>query len=207
MTETIADALVVDRAAIESFVHAVFKYADENTFVTLRAFRDDRDGTWRAGDWPVVKLNGDGLSPLIDAAVTFAQQCANAPQPVVFCPPIVTLNSAVKAAEEDIANGVVLTAECDQAPSAARAVLEQLLGPATVVVASGGMWTCPITGKVEPKLHLHWRLQTPTRVSVDHQRLKEARRLAQRLVGRRRQRGPADASHKMGGLCACQRRA
>src|SRR5262249_22593195 len=98
-------------------------------------------------------------------------------------PPVATLNNAVTATEKDIANGIALSVECDQAPSKARELLEQLLGRATAVVASGGEWTCPASGEVEPRLHLHWRLQEPTREHGNHLLLKEARRLAQRLVG------------------------
>ena len=32
-----------------------------------------------------------------------------------------------------------------------------------IVVESGGEWANPETGELEPKLHLHWRLQKPAR--------------------------------------------
>ena len=172
-----------DREAITAFVDALFRYADEGGFVTLRAFRDDCDGTWRPERWPVRKLNGAGFGPVINAAVSFAGECANAPERVVFAPPVVTLKTATSAAEQNIANGVALSVECDSDAAAARELLERLLGPATVVVASGGEWTDPQTGEVSPRLHLHWRLQEPTREAGDHIRLKEARRLAQVLAG------------------------
>ena len=175
-------ALVVDRDMIADFIDALFRYADEGTYVQLRAFVDSSNGgTW--GNCPAVKMNGVGPSELIDTAAHYAQRCANAAEPVVFCPPIVTLKNAITAAEKDVANGIALSVECDQAPSKARALLEFLLGPATIVVKSGGEWTCPVTGVVEAKLHLHWRLQEPTRAHDDHLLLKEARRLAQQLVG------------------------
>jgi len=64
-----------------------------------------------------------------------------------------------------------------------------LLGPPTVVVASGGEWQDPEAGEVEQKLHLHWRLAAPTRTDVEHGRLREARTVAAQIVG-------ADASAK-----------
>ena len=79
--------------------------------------------------------------------------------------------------------GVALSVECDQSPLEARQTLEALLGPATVVVASGGEWTNPKTAEIEPKLHLHWRLNKPTATPEEHEKLKEARRLATELVG------------------------
>jgi P4 family phage/plasmid primase-like protien len=176
-------ALVVDRTAIETFVSALFRYADEGGVCQLRAFRDDINDTWRPDLWRAIKLNGTGFGPLIDAAAQLAQQCADATERVVFAPPVVCLNSETKAAEKNIANGLVVVVECDKNPSAARAFLEGLLGPPTLIVASGGTWTDPISGEVEARLHLYWRLQEPTREFRDHQLLKMARELAQRLVG------------------------
>ena len=39
------------------------------------------------------------------------------------------------------------------------------------------------TKQLEPKLHIHWRLQTPTRTKEEHQKLYAARRAAMQLVG------------------------
>jgi hypothetical protein len=51
------------------------------------------------------------------------------------------------------------------------------------VVFSGGQWTDPDTGEIQDKVHLHWRLQEPTRTREDHLILKECRRLAGIIVG------------------------
>ncbi len=40
-----------------------------------------------------------------------------------------------------------------------------------MVVQSGGEWSDPATGEVEPKLHAYWRLNEPTRTADDHARL------------------------------------
>ena len=66
------------------------------------------------------------------------------------------------------------------APGATR--LEQILGPATVVVASGGQWQDPETDEVEDKLHGHWRLVTPA-THEELATLKEARIIACDVVG------------------------
>ena len=49
-------------------------------------------------------------------------------------------------------------------------------------MASGGTWKNE-AGRLEAKLHLHWRLAEPTRDAADHERLREARTLAAELVG------------------------
>src|SRR5262249_53659401 len=108
---------------------------------------------------------------------------ARNPEKVVFCPPVATFNVRWRAKEENLAEGLVLSVECDTHPRAARAKLEQLLGPATLVVESGGVWTDPETGKSEPKLHIYYRLKIPTRSEGDHQKLKLARKLATAIVG------------------------
>ena len=79
--------------------------------------------------------------------------------------------------------GVALSVECDSKSSSSLARLSAILGPPTVVAASGGIWTNPDTGEVEPKLHLHWRLNEPTRDKADHERLYTARLRATRIVG------------------------
>ena len=79
--------------------------------------------------------------------------------------------------------GWVISAELDSAPRQARERLEQVLGPATIVMLSGGLWTDPETGEEEDKLHLHWRLVQPTRTKIEHDFLRECNQLACRLAG------------------------
>jgi hypothetical protein len=139
--------LTVARDQIETFVNALFRYADEGSFVQMRAFRDDIDGVWRPERWRAEAINGSGLRHIVDAAADLASECAAAPEPVVFAGPVATFKIADRAAEKDLRNGLVLTVECDEAPEAARKKLETVLGPATVVVASGGLWTDRDTGE------------------------------------------------------------
>jgi hypothetical protein len=101
---------------------------------------------------------------------------------VVFCPPIAVFANKDHARERDITEGLALTVECDQHPHTARAKLEAILGPATMVVRSGGKWTDPATGQAHDKLHLHWRLRAPARGEA-LPTLKQARDIAARLVG------------------------
>lgn len=168
-----------DRATLDAFCGALFRYADEGTDISLRAFNDDRKderpifiNKGRIGD----KRLNDFVFNLATAAATHASR-AN------FCPPICTFREDGKADEASIANGLVLTVECDSNPDESKQRLVAILGEPTITSASGGEWTDPATGEVQPKLHLHWRLTEPTRDAASHRQLKEARRLACTMVG------------------------
>jgi hypothetical protein len=168
-----------DRGEIYRFVEALLPYATDGTHVSLRAFSGDEP--WRTDLWRRVQIGAD-RTPLIDAAARLAEQCANAAEVVVFCPPVATFRGS-RATEDNLADGLVLSVECDAHPAEARAKLEGMLGPATVVVASGDEWNDHETGEIQDKLHLHWRLAVPARTTEEHKNLKLARRLATMLVG------------------------
>jgi hypothetical protein len=122
-----------------------------------------------------------GLPFIVDNAEIDARRAAQHSEAVVFCPPVAVFKTKDKAREQDIASGLALSVEYDDHPQQARAQLEQLLGPATVVVNSGGRW---INGNgAEDKLHLHWRLAHPAQSGDDLAKLKQARVLATRIVG------------------------
>jgi hypothetical protein len=168
-----------DRDQIEVFVDGLFRHASPKGFVSLRAFYEgDSAKPFRINP---TALSG-GLPFLIEAAEHDANRAANHPRAVVFCPPIATFTDKIRAGEQDIAEGLALSVECDSRPYEARVRLEAILGPATVVVRSGGKWIDPETGEIQDKLHLHWRLRVPAR-GAELQTLKRARDLATRLVG------------------------
>jgi hypothetical protein len=174
--------LQVNRAEIARFAEVLFRYCDDGGHVAMRAFKDNADGVWRPDLWTFPQV-ANGLGDIITAAIGLAEAAAVNAESVVFCPPITTFKSADSAAEKDICNGPALSIDCDKTPEKAREILENTLGPATVTVASGGLWTDPDTGQVQDKVHVHWRLTEPTRQFADHIKLKEARRLAMILVG------------------------
>jgi Protein of unknown function (DUF3987) len=170
-----------DRDEIQRFVQAVFKHASPGNWVSLRSFIEDRD------DVPpfkitTVKLNGN-LDILIDKACRDAALAADAHDKIVFAPPIATFTNSKHAREIDLAEGLALSTECDKNAQEARVRLEQLLGPATVIIASGGEWADPDTGELKPKLHTHHRLTTPARGESALAKLKLARKLAAEIVG------------------------
>lgn len=177
--------LQADRDQLLQFIDNLFLHAGEGGTVSLRAFYDDALAKKR-NDPPYkivcIRLNGSGLEPLIDAAEQLAGEAASAGRPVVFAPPIATFRSG-KAAEKNLLEGLVLSVELDARAAEGLATLRAVLGPPTLVVASGGLWTDPDTGEAQDKLHLHWRLKEPTCALEEHQRLKRARTLACELVG------------------------
>jgi hypothetical protein len=165
-----------DRDQIEIFLDALFRYATPGRFLSLRSFFEDRGETY-----PfyinAIKLNSN-FQFLCDVATDAAQRAASATEKVVFAPPIATFKNRQGAAETDIAEGLVLSVECDSRPQASRKKLEQILGPATIVTRSGGL-----TPDGADKLHLHWRLVEPAADKKTLARLKSARNLAARIVG------------------------
>lgn len=170
-----------DPAAIEQFVASLFRYADPETFISLRTFdQHERGGAAVAIEGVRVGSDPRALAGRITKAATKA---ANIAPPTVFAPPVATFAGPTKAATADLANGVAISVEIDTGDTAAkRRRLEHLLGPVTVAVHSGGEWTDPQTGEIHPKAHLHWRLSEPTREPADHEKLRLARKLAALLV-------------------------
>lgn len=70
----------------------------------------------------------------------------------------------------DLAAIVCLFAELDADVDDARERLESTLGPATMIIASGGVWSDPF-GADQDKLHLYWRLDRPCTSLADIDRV------------------------------------
>ena len=168
------------RDQFEICIDAWFRYCDLSGVVSLRSFDQNDKGKPPFRITPT-SLKG-GLKFLMEAAEDDARRAAYNPKPIVFCPPIATFTNTKHAGEEDLFEGPVLSVDLDKNPRAALAMLERLLGPATLVVRSGGVWTNPQTGETEDKLHAHWRLKEPARGKEQLAKLKEARSLATILV-------------------------
>jgi hypothetical protein len=173
-------ALEPNRDQLEIFVDATLRHRGTEGFISLRGFYED-DGCKKPARISWVSLKGN-FGYLIDCAVDDARRAAQSPKPVVFCPPLCVFGNQNRAREEDVIAGLLLSIECDSAPHAARRQLEELLGPATVVVRSGGHWIDD-EGAAHDKLHLHWRLAQPARTPDERIALKGARASAARLVG------------------------
>lgn len=174
--------LTPSRDDISRFVSTLFRYADEGSFISLRAF-DQHDRGRPALFIKGVACEGD-LSRVVAQAEFAAERSANSDVPSVFAPPVATFNNPDRARTMDVQNGVAISVEIDSGdPATALRRLEGVLGPASIVVQSGGEWIDPETGEAHPKTHLHWRLSEPTSETSDHNRLQYARILAAKLVG------------------------
>jgi hypothetical protein len=177
----VIERLQVDQDQIAAFVDALLRHASPDQRISLRSFKD--------GSQPFAfksLVHTGDLAPIIAEAIAMAQQCADDAGDVVFCPPIAGFRPAAErkvwqAAEQDMHEAFALSVECDKHAQEARKTLELILGPATVVVASGGEWADE-DGVLEPKLHLHWRLTEPA-TGADLSLTKEARALAAHIVG------------------------
>lgn len=174
---------------IKTFVSSLFRYADEDSFISLRAFDQTERGR------PPILIEGvrvgEGSEQIVAKAARASVRAANGSRPGVFAPPVATFMSADSAAEANVANGVAISVEIDEGdPVEARKRLEHILGPATLAMHSGSEWMDPETGEIYPKTHLHWRLSEPTRQADEHAMLKRARWAAAVLVGADRTAAP-----------------
>ncbi|MBV8617098.1 MAG: hypothetical protein JOY66_25435 [Acetobacteraceae bacterium] len=160
------DMHAIDATEFDTFVKALFPYAEEGTFLACCAFHQFDGGRGRVlGE--AGRVSGD-LGDIVSHAAGLAGRAASHAEPLVFCPPIATFGFPDGASAADLANGLAVSVDVDKAdPDAARARLEGLLGTATVVVESGGVWANPETGEVRNKKHLHWRLSEVTGKSSD----------------------------------------
>jgi hypothetical protein len=168
-----------DRNQIETFGEALFRHASPTSFASVRSFLDGAKN--EVFSIKAISLN-QGLGKLFDLIEDEARRAANAAKKVVLCPPIATFTNAKKARKEDVADGLSLSVELDKNPDEALAKLEEILGPATCVVKSGGQWVDE-NGRPYDKLHGHWRLRIPARGEDELAKLELARELATDLIG------------------------
>lgn len=164
-------SLTADEGQIRHFVNAIFKRCvlkDGMTFggrISFRAFRNRDAKPILHGEWE--PLVGKPIARAAQLATRIARRPPE--EAAVFAPPVCLFNDSGRARAADVLACPAIAIEIDAAPMAGRQALEALLGPATVVVASGGRWASP-EGASEDKLHLYWRLRAPA-VSNDEQAL------------------------------------
>ena len=166
-----------DKGDLTAYFDALFRYASDGVYVAHRAYTEGQ---------PSQCINRSvtciGAGDLITDAMAAATIAANYHAPAVYCPPLAGFRAESNAAESALVEAYTITVDCDQYPSEARRLLESCIGPATVVVTTGGLWTDSESGEVQEKLHLHWRL-IEYATGADLERLKAARKLATQKVG------------------------
>ena len=161
-------------------MRSLFRHASSRTYVSLRCF-PQHDG----GDGFNIRpfgLYGDNLDLLVEFATYLANWAAA--NDGVFCPPVATFRGAERAGEAELAEGLVLSVELDDGDTDEKvAALESVLGPATCIVISGGLWNDPNSQAQYWKMHGHWRLAEPARTPEALQQLKTCRKVAAALIG------------------------
>jgi hypothetical protein len=130
-------ALAADSEQIERFVGVIFRHAEPDTYVSLRAF--SHGPTPSSARIRAIRLVD--RSALVHEATRLATVAANHLDPIVVAPPVCTFRTVTSAAEGNVANGVCISVELDEHPYDSAAYLEDLLGPPTIAIASGGTWT------------------------------------------------------------------
>jgi hypothetical protein len=168
-----------DREQIRQFVEVMFRRADKDTFVNIQAFVDikSQNEAFEYSQWRAVCLN-EGIDAVVDEAMRSAQRCAASKKAVVFCPPVCTFSDrSGRSNAENLANGLCIVAEIDGNPGENQKKIQALLGPATLIVESGGM------DGAEPKVHLYWVLFEPTREQKEHEKLRLVRELVCKYIG------------------------
>ena len=178
-----------DEDELRKFVGIVFAKADPDSYINIRAFSGGKDEKpFEHKLWSSVRIV-DGMDAITEKAMVLAGRCALATSAKpVFCPPVATFKDAGGAGEENLANGIALVIECDRHPRQSLETIERLIGSATIVVASGGVWRDG--EEEEDKLHAYWVLDEPTRTADEHAQLKHARELACRLADSDTSAGP-----------------
>ncbi len=167
---------------IKTFVNAMFRYADTESFISLRAFPQHDRGKPPSFIVPVPL--SEGMDNLIDLAANGALRAATETPVAVFSPPVCTFKSAHPASMENLADGVAISVDIDNGDiGAARARIEGILGTPTVVTWSGGHLLDMDTCIIQQKVHLHWRLERPARTRAEHDMLRRTRHAAARIVG------------------------
>ena len=197
-------SLIPDREMLAQFAGLMFKHARPDGFVSLRLFPDKGSKKEKPIDIEPIRIDDKDF---LNVTVIRATQAATWHEPAVFCPPVATFLTSKNAKTDNLCEGPCLSVECDQRPREARPTLEALLGPATAVVESGGEWTNPATGEIEPKVHLHWRLKKPTATKTEHDLLREARDTGDQAGRRRRHQQVDRSSDPLAGELASQEHA
>ena len=164
---------------IATFAGALLRHVDAG-YLSIRAF-GETNKAFCPHLWASIDV-ANGLEPIVLAVRRMAVAAAAPQAKGVVCPPLATFSKVKSATEADLLQAPCLSVELDADPREALAKARALLGPPTVVVASGGEWTDTTTGEVQPKLHAHWRLSEAA-AGEDLALLKDVRRRLTALVG------------------------
>ena len=147
---------------LATFTSSIFKHCSPDGWIRHYVFSHKQGEPAQRYDWS--KLSD------LETARSVIEWSRQRPG-TVYCPPVGTfLDPAASTGESNVAEAPALVVELDDRPEEMRGIAEAILGPATLVVRSGG-----VTPEGEDKLHLYWRLTRPARTEAERQVLKAAR--------------------------------
>jgi hypothetical protein len=159
----------VDPAAVARFAAVVFRGLGGFADVRLLSEKGTPDQRPRCSSLPA----DDRLAAALENRATEAARIGVA----CYAVPATVMKQG-RATARSVAETAVIVVDLDEGDIAGkRAHLEQHLGAATLVVASGG-----VADSKEPKLHLYWRLAEPAR-GADLKRVSRIRETAAAKVG------------------------
>ena len=158
----------VDPAEIERFVNALFPRASEGGFVSVRAFFDDELAK-RSNEKPFKISHGPAQWRRAGAGHRGGHQdrrgCRAIQAPGRGRARRSRRSPAERPARRACSRAWCFPSSWTRGRPLLSPALRAVIGPPTLVVASGGMWTDTETGELHDKLHVHWRLNEPTQAA------------------------------------------
>lgn len=148
---------------LTTFTNSIFRHCSPDGWVKHYVFEHGgKDTKPRRSDW--------GRLSDVAKMHDFIEWSRQRPG-TVYCPPVGTFTDISRSTiEANVSEAPALVVELDDNPTEMRGIAEAVLGPATLVVRSGG-----VTPDGEDKLHLYWRLTRPARTPEERAVLKAAR--------------------------------
>jgi hypothetical protein len=156
---------------LSTFLDAVFRNCTSDGGVHLYAFKHD-DSRKASENLRVARTDLTTMRAMIDRVA----RARNPSQ--VFSPPVCLFGPSPRTVTTNVLEAPVIALELDDHPGESRALAEAVLGPATLVIKSGG-----VTPDGEDKLHLYWRLTQPARTSDEQATLRAVRMQLIALTG------------------------
>ena len=170
-----------DPSQAAEFFSRVFRHAPSGGYYSFRSFP-------HVHGRPVERIKGvrfentaSGIAKLVEVAGQEIRRAAKHPVGIVLAPPIALFADANRAREVDLVCAPALAIDCDTRPEEGAQKIQGLLGTATLIVASGGVWK--EGDKVQQKVHIIYRLREPAVDAAGFAKVKRANRLLAILHG------------------------
>lgn len=171
----------VNRAQIAKYLELIFPHCGDG-HLAIRGFYGTRGKRPPIITSVPLKAGLANLGDIIDRCEAMAMQAAQSLDPINLAPPACLFQTPVRACQANILWAPTIAVDIDEGlsgdPAAGVVAIEAVIGPATVVVASGGR-----TAAGHDKLHAHWRLTAPADRQAALGDLQQARALAAALGG------------------------